>query len=163
MTNTNAAPDGPGLERTLSLWQITTTGVGIVIGAGIYVLIGEAAKEAGAMLWLAFVLAALLATLTGLSYAELAAMFPSAGAEYEYVRRASNEFLGFLTGWMMIAANLIAAGAVALGFAFYLRYFFDIPTRVAAIALLAVLSLVVAAGIQRSIWLTILLAALQVG
>ncbi|HET6614380.1 MAG TPA: APC family permease, partial [Dehalococcoidia bacterium] len=116
-----------------------------------------------AMLWLAFVLAALLATLTGLSYAELAAMFPSAGAEYEYIRRASNEFLGFLTGWMMIAANLIAAGAVALGFAFYLRYFFDVPTRVGAIGLLAFLSLVVAAGIQRSIWLTIALAALQVG
>jgi APA family basic amino acid/polyamine antiporter len=155
--------DRPGLQRTLSLWQVTMTGVGIVIGAGIYVLIGEAAKEAGAILWLSFVLAAALATLTGLSYAELAAMFPSAGAEYEYIRRAWNEFLGFLVGWMMIAANLIAAAAVALGFAFYLRYFIDIPTRVGAIGLLVLLSLIVAAGIQRSIWLTVALATLQIG
>jgi len=156
-------PQQPQLERSLSMWQVTTSGVGIVIGAGIYVLIGEAASEAGAMLWLAFVVAALLAVLTGLSYAELAAMFPSAGAEYEYVRRAASEYAGFLVGWMMVAANLIAAGAVALGFAHYVSYFVDVPTRVSALALLAALSAIVAAGIQRSIWLTVALATLQVG
>jgi APA family basic amino acid/polyamine antiporter len=161
--NDRRAGNAPQLERTLSLWQITITGVGIVIGAGIYVLVGEAAREAGAMVWLAFILAALLAVFTGLTYAELAAMFPSAGAEYEYVRRAFNEFTGFLVGWMMIAANLIAAGAVAIGFAHYLRYFFDVPIRVAAVGLLVVLSLIVAAGIQRSIWLSVALAILQVG
>jgi len=159
----NDQPARPQLQRSLSLWQVTTTGVGIVIGAGIYVLVGEAARDAGAMVWLAFVLAALLAAFTGLTYAELAAMFPSAGAEYEYVRRAFNEFTGFLVGWMMIAANLIAAGAVAIGFAHYLRYFFDVPIRFGAVGLLLVLSLIVAAGIQRSIWLSVTLAVLQVG
>jgi basic amino acid/polyamine antiporter, APA family len=64
------------LRRTLGLWQLTVSGVGIVIGAGIYVLIGEAAADAGSMLWLSFVLAAVLAALTGLSYAELAGLFP---------------------------------------------------------------------------------------
>lgn len=161
--NDGRAPNAPQLQRTLSLWQITITGIGIVIGAGIYVLVGEAAREAGAMVWLAFVLAALLAVFTGLTYAELASMFPSAGAEYEYVRRAFNEFTGFLVGWMMIAANLIAAGAVAIGFAHYLRYFFDVPIRFGAVGLLVVLSLIVAAGIQRSIWLSVALATLQVG
>jgi len=70
-----------------------------VIGAGIYVLIGTATREAGAAVWLAFVLAGVLSALTALSYGELAGMFPSAGAEYEFARRAFNEFVGFVTGW----------------------------------------------------------------
>lgn len=157
------APPRPQLERSLTFWQVTTTGIGIVIGAGIYVLIGEAAQEAGAALWIGFVLAAVLSALTGLSYAELAGMFPNAGAEYEFARRAFNEFTGFITGWMMIAANLIAAGAVSIGFAHYARHFVDVDARVASVALLVVLTFIVASGIQRSIWLSIALAALQVG
>jgi APA family basic amino acid/polyamine antiporter len=109
------------------------------------------------------VLAAVLSALTGLSYAELAGMFPSAGAEYEFARRAFNEFIAFLIGWMMIVALLIAAAAVSLGFAHYLQQFFDVNLRVAAIGLLIVLSALVAAGIQRSIWFSIVLVLLQVG
>ena len=59
-----ASADAAGLRRTLGLWQLTVSGVGIVIGAGIYVLIGEAARDAGNAVWLAFVVAALLASLT---------------------------------------------------------------------------------------------------
>lgn len=80
--------DSPHLRRSLNLWQVTVSGVGIVIGAGIYVLIGVAARDAGAGLWVSFLLAAVLAGLTGLSYAELAGMFPAAGAEFEFARRA---------------------------------------------------------------------------
>jgi APA family basic amino acid/polyamine antiporter len=155
--------DDATLTRSLGFWQVTVTGIGIVIGAGIYVLIGEAAKEAGGALWIAFVLAATLSALTGLSYAELAGMFPRAGAEYEFARRAFNEFTGFLVGWTMIAANLIAAAAVAIGFAQYFGHFFDANDKAIAIVLLAVLTLIIASGIQRSIWLTIVLAVLQVG
>ena len=98
MNGTSAA--APHLERSLNVWQVTASGIGIVIGAGIYVLIGEAAAEAGPALWVSFILAAALSALTGLSYAELAGMFPSAGAEYEFARRAYNEFIAFLIGWM---------------------------------------------------------------
>lgn len=154
----------PGtLRRTLNLWQVTISGVGIVIGAGIYVLIGSATAEAGSLVWLAFGLAAMLAIFTGLSYAELAGLFPSAGAEYEFARRAFNEFTGFLAGWLMIAGNIVAAAAVSLGFAQYLRHFVDIDARVAALGLLAVLTLIICSGIQRSIWLTTVLVVLQVG
>lgn len=151
------------LRRTLGLWQLTVSGVGIVIGAGIYVLIGEAAAEAGSMLWLSFLLAAILAGLTGLSYAELAGLFPTAGAEYEFARQAFNEFIGFIAGWMMIAANLVAAAAVSIGFAQYLRHFVDIDVSVGAIGLLAVLTAIVISGVHRSIWLSVLLVIAQVG
>ncbi|HLC39788.1 MAG TPA: amino acid permease, partial [archaeon] len=77
------------LRRTLSLFEATIYGVGIILGAGIYALIGEAAGSAGNALWLSFVIGAAISALTGLSYAELSAMYPKAAAEYVYVKKAS--------------------------------------------------------------------------
>ena len=161
MADLTAEP--PRLQRSLRLWQVTVSGIGIVIGAGIYVLIGEGAREAGAGVWLSFAVAAVLSALTAMSYCELTAMFPSAGVEYEWSKRAFNPFAGFLAGWMMSIAYVIAAAAVSLGFAQYLRHFVDVDVRVASVALLGVLTLVVMAGIQRSIWLSVVLAVLQIG
>ena len=64
------------LKREVGLFAITSWGVGIILGAGIYVLIGEAAGIAGNSVWLSFILGAMVATLTGLSYAELSSVFP---------------------------------------------------------------------------------------
>lgn len=153
----------PKLRTTLTFWQVTATGVGIVIGAGIYVLVGEAAKDAGNGVWISFGIAAVLSALTAMTYAELTSMFPSAGAEYEYGRHAFNEFFGFMAGWMMVVAYVVAAAAVSIGFAHYLQHFVDVDLRIGAIGLLVVLTAVVTAGIERSIWLSIALAALQVG
>jgi len=163
MTATAASAAPPlTLRRTLNFWQVTASGVGIVIGAGIYVLIGEATAEAGSAVWLAFVLAGVLSALSALSYAELAGMYPSAGAEYQFAREAFNEFIGFVTGWMMVAALFIAAGTVSIGFAQYVQHFVDVDTRLASVALLGGMTLVIISGMQRSIWLTITLVLLQV-
>jgi APA family basic amino acid/polyamine antiporter len=151
------------LHRTLSFWQVTVSGIGIVIGAGIYVLIGPATEEASAAVWMSFAFAAMLAALTGLSYAELAGMFPSAGAEYSFARHAYNEFAGFVTGWLMVSANIIAASAVSIGFAHYVQHFADVEFRVPAVCLIALLTIVIAGGIQRSIWLSVGLVVLQIG
>ena len=152
-----------GLRPSLRLWQLTATGVGLVIGAGIYVLVGEAAAEAGAGVWMSFAVSALLAGLTALTYSELAGMYPSAGVEYEWTSRAFNAFFGFLAGWMMIVAYIIAAATVALGFAHYLQHFVDVDIRVSAPLLLVALTVIVASGVERSIWLSVTLAALQIG
>ena len=90
-------------------------------------------------------------------------MYPSAGVEYEWTSRAFNAFAGFLAGWMMVVAYIIAAAAVSLGFAHYLQHFVDVDLRLAAVGLLVVLTVIVAAGIERSIWLSVALAALQIG
>jgi amino acid permease len=79
------------LHRVLGLVEVTAGGVGIIIGAGIYVLLGAATAEAGPLVWVAFLGAAVLSALTGLSYAELSSMFPSAAGEYEYTRQAMPE------------------------------------------------------------------------
>ena len=66
----------PKLERSLSLWQITLMSIGIILGAGIYVVLGEAAGLTGNSVWISFIIGALVASLSGLSYAELASRFP---------------------------------------------------------------------------------------
>ena len=157
------APPGVTLHRTLGLPEVTAGGVGMIIGAGIYVLVGEATTRAGAAVWLAFVLAAVLSALTALSYAELASMFPKAGAEYEYTRHAFPEWTAFLIGLVMIAGLVVAASAVALGFAGYLRAFVPLDARWLAFLLVLVLTSVGATGIKYSARLTLLLSMVQVG
>lgn len=152
----------PGLARSLGFGQITASGVGIIIGAGIYVLLGAATAEAGAAVWVSFLVAGGLSALTALSYAELASMYPNAGAEYDYTRRVAPEWVAFVIGWLMIVALVVAAAAVSLGFASYLRYFVDVPTRVGAWLLLAVVVAVTLAGIEQSARLTVFLSVVQV-
>src|SRR5262250_3430628 len=127
----------PSLRRVLGLMDVTAGGVGIIIGAGIYVLLGAATAHAGALVWLAFLLAAILSALTGLSYAELSSMFPSAAGEYEYTRQAFPEWLAFVVGWVMIVGLVVAAATVSLSFANYLGYFLELDARPLALALLA--------------------------
>jgi APA family basic amino acid/polyamine antiporter len=152
-----------GLDRTLGLWQVTASGVGIIVGAGIYVLLADAVALAGARTWIGFVLAAGLSALTGLSYAELASMFPRAGAEFEYARHAFPAWVAFVVGWIMFAGLIVAAAAVALGFGLYLGRFVAVSPRVGGLALLCVVGLVAWSGIRRSARLTVALSVVQVG
>jgi APA family basic amino acid/polyamine antiporter len=150
------------MRRVLGPVEVTASGVGIIIGAGIYVLLGAATAEAGNAVWLSFALAACLCGFTGLSYAELASMYPNAGAEYDYTRRVFAERWAFLVGWTMVVGLMVAAAAIAVGFAHYLQYFVEAPLAVAAVALLAFDAAVALCGIHRSARLTLALSALQV-
>ena len=152
-----------GLRRVLGLLEVTAGGVGIIIGAGIYVLLGPATALAGGTVWISFLVAAGLCGLTGLGYAELSSMFPRAGAEYEYTRQVAPEPVAFVVGWTMIGGLVIASATIALGFARYLQAFVDLPVRVGAWGLLGVVALVSLAGIRRASWLVLALGAVQVG
>ena len=151
------------LQRVLGLTEVTAGGVGIIIGAGIYVLLGAATAHAGSLVWVAFLFAAMLSALTGLSYAELSSMFPSAAGEYEYTRRALPEWVAFVIGWTMIVGLVVAAATVSIGFGRYARYFLEIDARVAALGLLAAVSMVAMGGVKQSARLTVGLSAVQVG
>jgi len=155
--------DGILLRRVLGLTEVTAGGVGMIIGAGIYVLLGAATQEAGSLVWLSFVIAAALAGLTGLSYAELSSMFPSAAGEYEYTRHALPDWVAFAVGWTMIVGLVVTAAAVSMGFARYLQYFVAVDVRVAAVGLLVILAGVATVGIRQSARLTVGLSAIQVG
>ncbi|MDO8537959.1 MAG: APC family permease [archaeon] len=141
----------PELKKELSLLQATFYGIGIILGAGIYVLLGEAAGIAGNAVWIAFGLAALIAGFTGLSYAELSSMFPKTAAEYVYSFNAFKKaWLSFGIEWIMIFTVIVSAATVALGFARYFNYLFGTDIILTAIALIVLLSAVNYKGIKDS-------------
>ncbi len=140
----------PSLRRTLTLPAVTISGVGVILGAGIYALIGEAAVTAGNALWASFIMSALIASFTGLSYMELSSLFPEASAEYEYTRSSFGDLPAFLIGVMVILSGIVGASTVALGFAGYLNGATGIPMVVAALLLIAGIMAVLLAGIKQS-------------
>jgi APA family basic amino acid/polyamine antiporter len=155
------APDQ--LERTLGLASCTLLGVGVILGAGIYALVGKAAGLAGNAVWLSFVMAAIVAGLTGLSYAELASFIPRAGGEYHYAQRAFGRRVAFVVSWLLLAGLAVAAAAVALGFAGYLTALTDIPLMPAALGVIAVCTGLLLYGIRESVYVAALCAMLEVG
>jgi APA family basic amino acid/polyamine antiporter len=151
----------PELRRSLTLLEATLGGVGVILGAGIYALVGEAAARGGNAVWISFLLAALMAGLTGLSYAEMASAYPKAGADYEYTRRGLGVRPAFVVGWVIIAGNLIAAAAVSLGFGGYFNRFVDVGVVVPAVGALAVATLISAYGIRQAMWTSIALCLVE--
>ena len=117
------------LARSLSLTQLIFYGVGTIVGAGIYTIIGSAAGLAGTALWVSMLWAGAAAFLTALSYAELVSMLPKAGAEYQFLKAAFPKapLVSFLAGFL-IALNAAATSAtVSLAFAGYLKVFLELP------------------------------------
>ena len=149
------------LKRNLGLFEVTLSGIGIILGAGIYALIGEAAGLAGNAVWISFALSALIAVLTGLSYAELASMFPKASAEYEYTKQAFGRYPAFIIGWMIIFSGVIGAATVALGFAGYFGVLSGLPLVPSALLLIALLSAVVFIGIKQSARVAVVFTAIE--
>ena len=141
------------LKRHMSLFHLTMYGVGLILGAGIYVLIGESAGFAGNSMWVSFLLGVIVAMFAGLSYAELSALFPKAAAEYTFVKNAfKNNFFAFIIGWLTAITSVIVAATVSLGFAGYLNQFVEIPITLGAIFLIGILSIVNFIGIKESAW-----------
>lgn len=153
----------PALRRELGTWQLLVAGVGTILGAGIYALIGEAAAEGGSYAWLSFIVAAAVASLTGLSYAELAATFPSAGAGYVYALRAFGKEPAFVTGWLTVTGSIVASAAVALGFGGYLESLGGPDTVVGALFLIGSGVLIAGSGAFRSVTVVAILTAFEVG
>lgn len=150
-------------ERVLGLRHLTASGIGVIIGAGIYVLLGPATQAAGALVWASFLIAGLLSAITAFSYMELASMFPSAGSEHEFARQVFPRWVSFTAGWAMTLALIVAAPTVALGFARYLQIFIDIDVRAGALGLLLLVSFIAVSGMKRASWLVIALSTIQVG
>ncbi len=139
------------LRRELGLFETTIYGIGVILGAGIYAIIGEGAGLAGNAVWLSFMIAAIVASFTGLSYAELSSMYPKTAAEYNYTRNAfRKEWLAFLVGFIMIVAGLFFSATVSIGFAGYFSALFGTPIILTAIGLIVVLSMVNFIGIKQS-------------
>jgi amino acid transporter len=113
-----SAPDPR--TTTLNVRQAAFIGVGAMVGAGIFSLLGAAGEVAGAAVWLSFAIAGAVALLQGYSFSKFGARFPSAGGLLEYVARGFGD--GHLVGivaWLLLAANAIVTGMVAVSFGSY--------------------------------------------
>lgn len=152
----------PELKKELNLLEITLVGIGNILGAGIYVLMGKAAGLAGNMVWFSFLFAGATAALSALSYMELASMYPRSGAEYEFVKRAFGERVGLFVGLLVVYFVVITSSAVALGFGRYFNNLFGSGYLTGAVGLFIFLSLIIVYGIKESARLAILISLIEV-
>jgi APA family basic amino acid/polyamine antiporter len=151
------------LKRTLGLFEAIMYGVGVIVGVGVYSLIGKASAFAGNATWLAFLLGAFIAVCTGMSYAELSSMFPKSSADYYYITKAfNNRFLAFLVSWLLIFAGLVGIATVSRGFSGYAKGLSSVNETVLSILLIIFISFVVIRGIKISSALNVLLVALTI-
>jgi amino acid transporter len=142
--------DAP-LRRALTTRLLYFFILGDVLGAGVYVLIGQIAADAGGAVWVPLTVALALALLTAASYAELATKYPRAGGAAHYATLAYGPFAGFLAGFCMLAAGVVSVAALARGFAGdYLSVFATLPVGPVAVLFLVALALLNARGIRES-------------
>jgi APA family basic amino acid/polyamine antiporter len=112
------------LRRALGPWNLITLGIGAIIGAGIFVITGQAAAQfAGPAIVISFVLAAITCAFAGLCYAEFASMIPLAGSAYTYSYATLGELIAWIIGWDLILEYAFGAATVAVSWSGHLRAF----------------------------------------
>ncbi|HET9380140.1 MAG TPA: APC family permease [Streptomyces sp.] len=154
----------PALQRALTTPLLYFFILGDVLGAGVYVLVGQVAADAGGAVWVPLLVALLLAMLTAASYAELATKYPLAGGASHYATRAFGPFAGFVAGFCMLAAGIVSVAALARGFAGdYLSAFVTLPVGLVAVAFLVLLALVNLRGIKESTRANVVATLVEVG
>jgi APA family basic amino acid/polyamine antiporter len=119
-----ASDSKSGFKRALTATNLTTLGIGAIIGAGIFVLTGQAAAQyAGPGIVISFIISGLACAFAGLCYAEFASMIPIAGSAYTYSYATLGEFLAWIIGWDLILEYLFAASTVSVGWGGYVVSF----------------------------------------
>jgi len=154
----------PALRRSLSLSLVTYYGLGNILGAGIYVLIGKVAAHAGHQAPLSFLLASLLAGFTAFSYAELSARYPFSAGEVVYIQQGLGiRLLSILAGLLIIMAGIVSAATIARGFTGYLQIFTAFPDWAAIVILVSCLGMLALWGITQSVLVAAVMTLAEIG
>ncbi len=154
---------GPELERSIGLTSLVLYGLGITIGAGIYVLVGEAAGRAGAYAPSAFLFAAVVMAFSAASFAELSGRVPQSAGESAYIQRGFGlPWLTLVTGLAIILAAVVAAAAISLGCAGYIGLLINLPQPVLVSVVVIVMGLMAAWGIRESVTFAAALTVLEI-
>ncbi len=157
------ANDRPTLKRSLTLPLIVLYGLGVTIGAGIYVLVGATAGVAGVYAPFAFVLAALVMLPSACSFAELVGRLPVSAGEAAYVRAGiGSQNLSVIVGLMVVSAGTVSAAAICLGSVGYIRQFIDLPGVVLIPAVVALMTLVGAWGVRESVTFAAVMTMIEI-
>jgi amino acid transporter len=159
-----ATTSPPRLRRVLGTPLLTLYGLGVIIGAGIYVLVGTVIVTAGAAAPWSFVLAGILAALTGLSYSELAVRYPEAAGAAAYVKEAfGSDRLSQITGLAVAAVVVVSAASIARGSAGYLQAFLPWPDAIIAGAVVALFTMVGCLGVRESVGIAAAMTIVEIG
>ncbi|MDA1133260.1 MAG: APC family permease [Proteobacteria bacterium] len=160
----SAAPPVAGLRRSLGLANLLLYGLGTIIGAGIYVLVGEVAATAGMATPVAFFAAGGLAALTGLAYAELVARHPAAEGSVGFVQQAFHRpWLSRAVAAMVALVVVVAAASIALGGAGYLAHtIVDLPVPALASSVVALFTVIACLPVRASVRLAAAIGVIEI-
>jgi APA family basic amino acid/polyamine antiporter len=151
------------LRRTLSLPLVAFYGLGNILGAGIYVLVGKVVGEAGLFAPLSFLLAALLASLTAFTYAELSARYPLSAGEAVYVEKGLGiRILPVVVGILITLAGIVSAATIMKGFAGYLLVFVPVPADASIPLMVLLLGGLAVWGIAESVAVAAVITVVEV-
>ena len=153
----------PTLKRDIGFTLLTLYGLGTILGAGIYVLIGEVARSAGTAAPSAFLISALMAGFTAFSYAELAARLPRSAGEAAYVAEGFRwPAAATAVGWAVIVTGVVSAATMTRGFVGYLDLFVSVPPPLVICALVGAVACLAAWGISESLLLAGIVTIVEV-
>lgn len=147
----NGGAPEPTLEPRLSLALLTLYGLGTTVGAGIYVLLGSIVGRAGYYAPLSFLIAAALAGLAALAFAEMAGRYPRSAGQAIYVSEGlGSTRLGLFVGLAIATAGLVSSATIVVGFVGYLQVFLAVPAAIAIVVVVALLTAISTWGILQS-------------
>lgn len=152
------------LVRRLNLPLLTLYGLGVTVGAGIYVLVGTSAAKAGFYAPISFLLAAIVVAFTGFSYSELGTRYPVSAGEAAYVKNGFNSrHLGLTVGLMVAVSGLVSSAVISIGAVAYLSHLVPISTTTLTILILIFLALIATWGILESVAIAALFTLVEIG
>ena len=159
-----ASPGATRLNRVLTLWPLILYGLGVIVGAGIYVALGAVMRRAGEAAPLSFLVAGVTAALTGICYAELAGRFPEASGGVAYVRHGfGSERLAQATGVATILVVAVSAASIASGTTQYMMALVKLPVPLLMTLMIGGFTAIAIAGVGASVGLAGTIAALEIG
>ncbi len=151
------------LKRVINLPFLVFYGVGAILGAGVYVLIGKVVGYSGIYAPLAFLISAILAGLTGLSYSELASRIPKSAGEVAYVEHAfKNQRISQWIGYVVVFTGILSAATLSKGFFGYFQLFFQVPETIVIVTLVVLLGFFACWGMKESMLLVTLVTLIEV-
>lgn len=153
----------PGLKRSLTLPLLTLYGLGNILGAGIYVLIGKVVATAGIFTPWSFLVASVIAGLTAFTYAELSTRYPLSAGEAVYLQAGFKlKLLSSSVGLLIVIAGIVSAATIARGVVGYFQQFFDLPGPLVIVLLLLALGTLAIWGIVESVRVAALLTLAEI-
>ena len=154
----------PTLERRLTLPLLTLYGLGVTVGAGIYVLVGTTAAKAGFYAPVSFLLAALVVAFTGFSYSEFGTRHPVSAGEAAYVRNGfDSRTIALIVGLMVAASGVVSSAVISIGAVAYLEHFIPLSPALLTLLVILLLGLVAVWGILESVAVAAVFTLIEIG